>query len=629
MSRLEEFEKKLYRRGEEQTKKPKGYEVYKEDNPKIAKEGWDEGVLRASTSRGIRRSIVIPLFLLLISGVVVGGYYWYAAQQPFSMKNVTGEITGPGSVTAGDEITFSVTYRNNTKVALGNAQITFGWPEGAISSESATGTAFDAGMKVNTDIGTILAGQEKTATFKGRVYGSKDDVKTVQTVFSYIPEGFSSPFEDKKSFTFSIASTPFALNVNVPAQGVSDKEIDITLEYVNQSSADFDNIVIRGIYPSGFQLVSANPVPDQGGNNMWTLNSVKGMESGKIELKGTLSGVQGESKSLFFEIGSMVQEGQFVQYASASGSVSIASSALFVFQTVNDSRDFVANPGVSLHYKIRYKNTTNVQIPNVVIIAQIDDAYVDIHSLNVQWGSFDGRTNSIIWNSVGVPDLALLNPQTEGEVSFSVNVKPLFVPKSFSDKNLTVMSTAHITSSVPPESLSGLPIESADALAVKINTQFSFDEKAYFANGPIQNTGPIPPRVGQRTTYAISWQLSNTINDVNDVEVSAVIPPNVEWTGAVYPQGAPVSYDPNSGKITWKPGTVFAGTGLLVPATRVDFQLAFTPALVHVGQTVNLISGASLAGTDAFTGTPIGRQVSQVNSDLLNSLQQDQGRVLQ
>jgi len=273
-------------------------------------------------------------------------------------------------------------------------------------------------------VGTILAGQEKTVTFKGRIFGSKDDVKPVQTAFTYTPDGFSSPFEDKKSFTVTIVSTPFALNVNVPAQAVSDKEVETTLEYVNQSGADFSNVVIRSTYPSGFQFTSANPAPDDGGNNTWTLSTVKGMESGTITLKGTLSGTQGESKSLYFEIGSLADQGQFVQYANISGSVSIASSALFVFQTVNDSRDFVANPGSTLSYKIRYKNTTNVQIPNVVIIAQIDDTYVDIRSLNVQWGSFDGRTNSIIWNAVGVPDLALLNPQAEGVVTFSINLKP-------------------------------------------------------------------------------------------------------------------------------------------------------------------------------------------------------------
>ncbi|MBI1755112.1 hypothetical protein HYR65_02400, partial [Candidatus Azambacteria bacterium] len=577
MNKLEDFEKKLYKRGEE-AKKQKGYEVYKEEDAKIVKEGWDEETLKASASRTATRNLKIPFLLLCVAGAVTWGYFLYFSAEPFRTKDVQGGITGSERIGAGEEISFSVTYRNNTKASLRDAQILFTWPEGTLSSDA--GVVLEGGRKMKADIGTVLPSQEKSATFRGRVFGSRDSVKSVESVFRYVPEGFSSPFEDKKTFSFTIVSTPFALNLNVPAQVVSEKDLDIALEYVNQSDAEFSYITLKATYPSGFHFVSAVPAPSGSENNVWELNAVKGRESGTIAIKGSFSGVQGESKSLFFEIGAPDAGEEFVQYASASSDVAIASSALFVFQTVNDSRDFSANPGAALQYKIRYKNTTNVQIPNVVIIAKIDETYIDVRTLNVQWGSFDGRTNSVIWNAVGVHDLSILDPKEEGQVSFSVNLKPAFLPKNFSDKNLTVASVVKITSSIPPEGLSGLPIESEDKLEVKINTQFSFNEKAYWRDGLLQNTGPLPPKVGERTTFAVSWQLSNTVNDVGDVEVSAVIPPNVEWTGAVYPEGAPITYDATSGVVTWKPGTVFAGTGLLTPAARVDFQVAFVPALV-------------------------------------------------
>ena len=222
----------------------------------------------------------------------------------------------------------------------------------------------------------------------------------------------------------------------------------------------------------------------------------------------------------------------------------------------------------------------------------------------------------------------MLDPKEEGVVSFSATLKTGFLPKNFSDKNLTVVARTRITAATSPESLSGLPLESKDEVSVKINTQFSFNEKAYFQDGLLQNTGPFPPTVGQRTTVGISWQLSSTINDVDEVEVTAVVPPNVEWTGNVYPQDASITYDPDRGIIRWKPARVFAGTGILLSPLRVDFQLAFTPADAHIGQVINLISGATLKAVDAFTGTQMDRQVSPVNTDLLNSMKREQGRVI-
>lgn len=481
---------------------------------------------------------------------------------------------------------------------------------------------------MKADVGTIIAKQEKSVIFKGRMYGAKDEEKEIAVSFQYTPETVASVFEDKKKIIVSVAATPIAVTVNMPEQVVSEKEVQIDIEYQNQSDAKFENMELRATYPEGFTVVTTDPAVWADAANTWKLGTIEGRAGGKITVKGVFSGVQGESKSLYFEIGSK-GEGEFLQYATADTVVTIASSALFVFQTVNDSRDYAVSPSTALRYRIRYKNTTNIQIPNVVILAKIDESFIDINTLLVQWGSFDGRTNSIVWNSVGVPELAVLDPKEEGEVSFTVMLKPPIVPKKFSDKNFVVTSTARITAAATPESLSGLPLESEDTLHVKLHTQFTFNETAYYTSGgQLNNSGPLPPRVGERTTFAVSWQLSNTLNDVDDIEVVAVVPPNVEWTGVVYPQDANIKYDPNTGVIIWKPGKVFAGTGFLTPPKRVDFQVAFVPALIHVGQTFNLVSAASLKATDTFTGLKMERQVPQVNSDLLNSLKRDEGRVI-
>lgn len=622
-SRLEEFEKKLYTRKEGEVTKPKGYEAYKEEDAGRMRGGWEKDE-PASLTIGAKKIRIRPfLVIAFVALLLIGGYYLLTREHPFDTKSVRGDVSGPERVSSGDEVSYTITYRNNTNVALRGGKVLFTWPEGAVVA----GGTDAAAREMKEDVGMIVPGQEKSATFKGRIYGAKDDQKEIAVVFQYSPENIATMFQDKKTVTITIAATPLALIIHAPGQAVSDKEVEMTVEYQNQSDAPFSDVALHAVYPGGFKFVSADPAPSSE-NNIWKLGGIEGRGSGKIKIKGNFSGAQGESKSVYMELGITREGGAFIQYARADSAVVIASSALFVFLTANDSRDLTTNPGGAIQFRVHYKNTTNVQIPNAVVLAQIDDAYIDIKTLIVQWGSFDGRTNSIIWNAVGVPELAMLDPKEEGVVSFSAALKPVFLPKNFSDKNLTVTAHARITAAMPPESLSGLPLESEDSISVKINTQFSFNEKAYFQDGLIQNSGPLPPAVGQRTTFGISWQLSSTINDADDIEATAVVPPNVEWTGVVYPQDAPIAYDPNSGIIRWRPGKVFAGTGILIPPARVDFQLAFTPALVHIGQVINLVSGASLKATDTFTGTKMERQVSSVNTDLLNSLKGEQGRII-
>lgn len=622
-SRLEEFEKKLYERKEGDTVKRKGYEAYKEEDGARMRGGWEKDE-PSSLTRVARKIRLMPVLTVAFAALLIsGGYYLFTREQPFDAQKVRGDISGPTRVSSGDEASYTVTYRNNTNVVLRGGNVVFTWPEGAVVEDAGDMTSREA----REEIGMIVPGQEKSATFKGRIYGTKDEQKEIAAVFRYTPESVATEIEDKKTLAITIAATPIALIIQAPGQAVSGKEIDVTVEYQNQSDAPFSDMELRAVYPGGFTFASAEPAPTSE-NTAWKLGVIEGRTTGKIKIKGSFSGAQGELKSMYMELGVAESDGTFKRYASADSAVTIASSALFVFLTANDSRDYVVNPGGSVQFKVHYKNTTNVQIPNVTILASVDDTYIDVKTLSIQWGYFDGRTNSIVWNPVSVPELAVLDPKEEGVVAFSATVKQGFLPKSFSDKNLTVTARTRITAAASPESLSGLPLESEDAVSVKINTQFSFNEKAYFQDGFLQNTGPLPPTVGQRTTYGVSWQLSSTVNDVGDIEVTAKIPPNVEWVGEVYPQDAKITYDPNTGIILWKPSKVFAGTSNLMPPVRVDFKLAFTPALVHIGQVINLVSGAALKATDTFTGTQMERQVSPVNTDLLNSLKGDQGRVI-
>ncbi len=622
-SRLEEFEKKLYKE-EEKSDKPKSFEVYKEANIKKPKTGWEKEGWKARKNGVSGRDIAILAGIILFSGAIAFGYYaYYSGGNIFDKKNVSVNISGPETVSAGDQVQFAVVYRNNTTQSLKDAQVFFEWPEKTIL-ENQTGATT---LKQKADIGLIVPHQEKIALFKGRIYGSQNQIKEIKVTYRYTPDGFNSVFEDVKTISVKISTTPLALSMSVPAQAVAGKDMDITIEYQNQSDATFPNMEIKLTYPQGFVFVSADPQPDMTNNSVWKLGTVKERFSGKIQLKGNFTGAQGESKSLFAEIGSSAKENEFISYANASNTITIASSALFVFQTANNSRDYVVNPGAIMQYKIRYKNTTDTQIPDVVILAHIDNSYIDIKSLNIQWGSFDSRTNSIIWNGRSVPSLQILDPKEEGEVSFSVMLKTALLPKSFSDKNLTVSSNVKIRSSLTPESLGGLPIDSEDQLDVKVNSQFSFNETAYFRDGPLNNSGPIPPRVNQRTTYAISWQLSNTTNDVDNIEISAVLPPEVEWTGVTSSSDGTITFNKVTGRVVWKPTKVFAGTGILLPVVRMDFQVAYMPSFIHVGQPVNLVSGATLIATDTFTGTQLNRSVSQVNSDLMGTLKQGDGVV--
>jgi hypothetical protein len=618
---FEDLEKKVLKKGWGRKKSIPDYEVYKESEQQIKKLGWQESFRTKEHTKIKSLNIFWAILFFGILSTVV--YYFYFLGPVFNPEQIKMYISGPQKISSGEKASFKVSYRNDSNVVLRGVKLDFEWPDNSVFENKGQKEP----VKIQRDVGVLMPNQEKVLIFEGRVYGEKDSIKTIKAKLSYTPSELERSFEIDKEFKISIETIPIFLNVSMPEQVVSKKEAEIKVEYINQSDASFSNMEIRAEYPSGFEFISSNPNP-AASNNVWQLGTILGGEEGSLTIRGKFNGTEGEKQTVSIDVGEAGgTEKEFSSFASSLTETQLASSALLVFQTVNDSRDVSLDLGSSLTYKISYKNTTNTQISNIVILAQVDDSFVDLKTLSIPWGSFDGRTNSIIWNQSGVPELAVLDPKEEGSVSFSVKVKQDFIPKTPQDKNLEIRSTARIASGSIPDNLEGLPVEDQDVLKVKLNTIFSFNTFGYYNDGPIKNFGPLPPKVGEETSYAVSWQMINTTNDIKDVVVRASIPPNIKWTGFIDPKDAGIIYNPEKGTIEWRPGIVFAGSGYTIPSQRVDFQLSFLPALVHVGKKINLISDVTIEGVDVFTGKKIERIASGLDSGLKGAISSSESTV--
>ena len=178
--------------------------------------------------------------------------------------------------------------------------------------------------------------------------------------------------------------------------------------------------------------------------------------------------------------------------------------------------------------------------------------------------------------------------------------KPLPI-KVFSDKNFLIKSTARIDSLNVPVSLIGTSIKGESSLVFKVNSHIDLRQKGYYFESLISNYGPIPPKVGEKTTYNIIWQIANSSNDIEDVKVESYIPAYVSWEGQIEPNGANIFYDHETRKIIWNIGKLPAQTGVLYPLKQVVFQIGLVPSLSHSGKNLDLIGEASVSGKDAFT----------------------------
>lgn len=544
----------------------------------------------------------------------VGLYLRWAGS--FDKGGVALDIFGPERVLSGEEVNYVVRIKNNTRVALQSTELEFLLPAGSILPDGREISKQGDFSLVSKAVGDIAAGQELQETFKIRVLGDKDSQQKFSAKLSYKPSNSSMEFLNEKDFFSTIISVPLVLSFTLPEKIVSGQTLNFSLRYVNTSDATFSDTKLKIEYPAGFVFASALPSPSED-NNTWDLSEIGSGQEGRIIIKGTISGNEGESKVFKAQIG-MMQSGEFVSFAQTLNSPKVSVSPLAIEQEITGLVDGQISLGQTLTYKLKYRNTTDVAIGPVVITSKIDSQAVDFGSLRVSGGFFSSSESMIIWNSSSLPKLESLAAGAEGELIFYLKIKEKLPIEDSADKNFTVTTLAQIDSPNVPLSLTGTSLMGKNQLIVKIDSRLVLSMKGYYQDSLLPNSGPLPPRVGQETTYTIYWQLINVSNDLIDVVVESSLPPYIRWKENVYPKNEDISYDETTSKVTWRISRLAAGTGLglFLPVKQVVFQVGFMPSLSQAGSAAVIIKETQASGKDSFTEKNISVSVAELKSNM-------------
>lgn len=610
---IEELKKRLYKPGATFEERPETPEVFrpgrKEKQPEAEME-WEKlskpkkWQLTGQQKRSLGRALILAGILVIISAVFI---IWRGFVS-FDKNRVVLKIYGPERIISGEEIAYIVQYKNNAKVVLEDAKLSLEFPEGTLFQDQS------ADFVKTVLLGKILPQAEDQKEFKVQIMGLKDSQKKIIVRLNYQPANIKSSFENKVEFNSAIISVPLVLDFDLPEKIVNGQIVNLTLRYLNISEAIFSDLKLKLEYPIGFNFISSHPQPSEE-KDTWFFSQIGAKEEGKIIISGSLTGQNDEIKSFNAQLG-IARNETFVPLVESLNSSQISLSPLNVSQSINNSENYIANPGDTLRYKIKYGNTTDAKIDNVVIISKLEGSILDFAGLQVEKGSFNSLTNTITWNAASLPQLEHLAPHSGGEVEFSIKIKDKLPINNFNDKNFTVINTIKIDSLDIPLSLMGTQISGEGKLITKLNSRLILNTRGYFKDDLIVNSGPIPPKVGQMTTYTLYWQIINTSNDLDNVRVEAYIPSYVHWINKFEPDNTEIKYEPSTGKIIWNIGRLPAATGMLLPVKYVAFQIGLVPSVIQVGNLVDLIGDSAVKGKDTFTNVDLIASAKPLKSDL-------------
>lgn len=562
-------------------------------------DAWEEKkiFLDNKNKRIVKRGLIWLGVVLGIIGLLVAVYL--IRKSSFNESRVDVSIEGHDEVKSGELAVYEINYTNDNWASLKNAVLRINYPDSfkpevspAYKQESPTVSVVDLGQIKGDSSGKIV--------FSGKAYSPKGTLIYIKVDLEYAPANFSSNFSVKKQMGVNVISTPIKFEVMAPLAMASGNAIDYQINYKNEGAEDFENIRVRADFPEGFIFSKSEPNASEG-NNIWYVGRIAAGESGKIIVSGNIQGERDTYKNIEVHLGT-INQGQFISYNDEKASTKIIASPLTIGQTINNSTNINVNAGDRLTFKIYYKNEGDLRLRNVIVKESLDSLVLDYSTLEMNGGSFNDSTKTIEWKASDHPALALVAPGQGGMIEFSVEVKRIIPVKTINDNNFMISGIARIDSPDIPTPIEMNKIVASNRIDAKLNSKILFGVLGHYTSSLIGNFGPIPPIVGQETSYTISLKAGNVSNDVVDAKTEIVLPTGVVMTGKIYPENASLEYNERINSITWNIGNMQVGEGIISPYREVAFQVKITPSPDQVDKTVDIVRSVIFSGKDLFTG---------------------------
>lgn len=610
MSLLEDLKKKLYKQKEDESRLDQAVKPWLAQKPSQALEKPKlEAPLKIKKPRPKRKYFIlmgISGFLLLVL-IALSAILYLKDRAQFDEAKISLQIETPDKITSGDEVLYRVLYNNNSQIAIKNIELTFYFPQGSIIKQGSSIQSIN--------VADLAPGENGSTEFRAILVGDKGDQKQARAVLSFQPANISSRFQKETETSIEIFHQPLILDIELPERISNNQPFNFSIECLNTSEVDFPDLAIKLFVPSTLEILSSQPQPKEGEINLWPMSFFAGGDRIKINLQAKVEEEEGELISFRAQVGRW-QDELFETYSEVLEKTQITKPALFISQTISGEKEYIASKGQILTFKVEYQNTTDIAIPQVLIKAELEGAAFDFDTVNAPKSFFDRASQTITWNWRSHDGLILLGASTGGSLEFSIKLKSELPVRNFSDQNFTVSSIVTSDSENVPFDLQGLPIRGQDQTEVKIRSKITLAAKGYYRNSPISNTGPIPPKVGQKTTYTIVWQLMNEANDIENLEVRAKLPGHVTWENKIAPADENITYSQLTGEVIWQIDKLLANTGTLRPVKQVAFQISITPADNHVGQTLMLIGQSQAKGLDSFCQEEVSDQDGSISTNL-------------
>lgn len=613
-SSISMLRKSLYSRDEPEELKKRASVLFAPEQPHVMEESMvkeqpeliDAMSIRTARQKKIGFWVAIGVGVVIIFILAVVLTMWYRGTQQVSQSQVGVSITAPANFIAGGALKYVVTVTNNSHVAWGNVNVLFTLPQGFIYTSS-TPTAQVSVKDMTVQLPPLASKASETFEVVGQLVGDQGNTSIAQVQVTVSPANYPKEQITQTAQTSTVLSAiPLDVSIEATKQAAVGERIAAIIHIRNLGTTPIENAVLQLSPDPGMQLATEDSgfSPDFSVlDSFWRLPPIKPLD--QIDRYAVLyvQGNAGDQRQLGITINEL-QNGQTYTLRNIAQVITVSTAQVAVSQSFNGSSSgkFVVSPNQAMTGELDYKNMGTTGLTDAIVKVHFEGAGLDASTIKLKSGSYDPTNNTITWTAASLPELKNILPGQSGKIPYSFNILPYNqLPLA---KNQQLVATASIDSPDLPAPTGQSRQVISDRYLMPISAGILLGMDAFYDDGRlgIVSAGPLPPQVGQQTTYTVRVHLGSTSNDVSNMQVKMVLPDGVSYTNHTYMSTGSIDYNDRTNTVVWTINPLKGLTGRSIPQEELDFQVGITPGADKRGHEVLLVQSITAAGTDSYVG---------------------------
>lgn len=549
--------------------------------------------------------------LSIIALVAWGGFLFWSEMLTTEQKTITATVDGPENVRAGEPAFYDIYFENTGDVSIASLEMELNTPDSFHVTERIPQAGEDNVWK----LGSLSSGSDGKISVEGVFRSEIPSSESLQAFFTYRPENVSSDFQSVTSKTVNVDESVVQTTVEGPEKTVPGDEVEYTIQIQNNGSRALTNIRTTTSLPDDFKIKTLEPEPTEPDVIQWTIDKLDVGAIETIVITGQYTSSAEGAQQISAETDFLENDGALANKQSDDDVMTDILGGNFAFNLIVDgsSESQTAAIGETLRASINYANDGDEVIEDVKL--QVDLSTNDDKTIPVNWeevqldrGTRDGDT--IIWGPEEIEDFIRLEPDTSGVIDITLPLVEELDPTTFADDfsmNLSAQ-TGQIGSVASERTIETTPI------AININSDMSAsaDVAYYDENDEPIGSGPIPPTVGETTTYRINWRIDNTLHALENVTMSTNLPPDVTWTDTTASDIGSVTFDETTRLVTWSIDSLPTD----IERVGARFDVRITPEESDVGAFFKLTNATSVEAVDTVTEDRLSQALDVLTTDI-------------